>query len=279
MAANSLIKELTSNCNHCRHDLDVAYQRLVAWDKPRLPATVSAIYRDLLALSREFEHVEVDLSTREVAVTTDPIVLDDVFLGDFEIRLSWDDIGDIRQPYRVIARDPHPSAKRSDVTHPHVQDEHLCEGEGSPAIAAALTERRIFDFFLLVDQVLHTYGRGSTYVELSDWTGVPCESCGANLMEDEQYECRSCGDVCCDECTSNCQGCDESFCSGCLVGCAECSDSYCGSCLAECRECRQRCCKNCLQESGFCGRCDEQQAEEQENEPTEDLRNESVAAA
>ena len=38
--------------------------------------------------------------------------------------------------YRVIALDPHPATKSESITHPHVQDERLCEGEGHAAIAA-----------------------------------------------------------------------------------------------------------------------------------------------
>ena len=126
-----------------------------------LPASVSAIYLDLRALESEFEEVEIDLKTHELVVTTDAIELDGVLLGEFQIRLTWTDIGDSSPPYRVVALDPHPSARRDDVTHPHVQDEQLCEGEGRTAIAAALADSRFHDFFLLVNRLLHTYGRGT----------------------------------------------------------------------------------------------------------------------
>ena len=126
-----------------------------------------------MALKGEFTNLDIDIKAHEVAVTTDKITLEDVLLGEFEIRLKWDCIGRVQKPYRVIARDPHPAAKNEDVTHPHVQDEHLCEGEGQTAIAAAIAEGRLYDFFLLVSQVLHTYGRGSAYVALDRWHERP----------------------------------------------------------------------------------------------------------
>ena len=138
---------------------------------PVLPASAFGdLPPDLRALGRRFGKVEIDFKTHELAVTTETIELEGVFLGCVPDQAqSGTDIGRITQPYRVVALDPHPSARRDDVTHPHVQDERLCEGEGRAAIAAALAESRFYDFFLLVNQVLHTYGQGSAYVELDDW--------------------------------------------------------------------------------------------------------------
>ena len=81
-------------------------------------------------------------------------------LGPFEIRLDWGSLSD-PNPYSVVALDPNSAASNDEVTHPHVKDEHLCEGEGHSAIRAALAECRLLDFFMLVSQVLHTYGQGS----------------------------------------------------------------------------------------------------------------------
>ena len=131
-------------------------------------------------MRQEFGEVEIDLKAHELAVTTETIELEGVVLGEFQIRLTWTEIGHGSQPYRVVALDPHPAARRDDVTHPHVQDERLCEGEGRSAIAAALAEGRLYEFFLLVDQLLHNYGRGSGFVEMDDWEGVPCSDCGAS---------------------------------------------------------------------------------------------------
>ena len=157
-----------------------------------------------------------------LSVTTDRIVLEDIYLGPLQIRLDWQRLGLSSQPYRVVALDPHPAAKSDDITHPHVQDEQLCEGEGRSAIRAALAECRLHDFFLLVSQVLHTYGQGSAYVELDDWDGVPCEECGASLDEDDRYCCQRCEATLCGGCSVSCQDCGDSYCSGCIGQCAAC---------------------------------------------------------
>ena len=168
--------------------------------------SASDIYRDILALDDEFEEVEIDLDEHELSVTTDRIVLEDIDLGPFEIRLDWQRLG-ASSAYRVVALDPNPAARSDDVTHPHVQDEQLCEGEGRAAIRAALAEGRLYDFFLLVSQLLHTYGRGSAYVELDDWDGVPCDDCGGSVDEDDRYYCQRCGATLCGSCSVTCQGC------------------------------------------------------------------------
>jgi hypothetical protein len=279
MAEMWLLKELVSHCHRFQNDLEVARQRLRRRVMPCLSPTVSAVFRDLAALEDEFVDVRIDLKASEVIVTTDSITLDDVYLGPFEIHLGWNGIGAIRQPYRVVALDPHTSARRADVTHPHVQAEHVCEGEGGPAIAAALAERRVYDFFLLVDQLLHSYGRGSAFVELNQWTGVPCDACGTHISGDEQCECHDCSDALCGDCTSSCQGCDELFCSSCLGECAACGEAYCVSCLETCDDCHQRCCEHCLQGSGLCRGCHDKQFEENDHAPTNNLPCESNVVA
>ena len=73
----------------------------------------------------------------EFWVTTEPIELEGIALGRFEIRFNWLTVADER-PYRVVALDPNPASRSADTTHPHVQYERLCEGDGARAIHQAL---------------------------------------------------------------------------------------------------------------------------------------------
>ena len=59
----------------------------------------------------------------------------------------------------MIALDPSPAASNSETTHPHVQTNQLCEGDGRSAIRHAMREGRLLDFFVLVRQILQTYAR------------------------------------------------------------------------------------------------------------------------
>jgi len=270
-AAKRLGEDLICAMQSCRRDLDSTLYALQDSVAPRSPSSPSDIYRDILALEDEFEQVEIDLGKHELCVTTDRIILEDLHLGDFEIRLDWHRL-DGPFAYRVVALDPHPAAKNDSVTHPHVQDERLCEGDGRPAIRAALSEGRVYDFFVLVSQILHTYARGSAFVELDNWDGTPCEECGASVDEDERYYCHRCEAVLCDSCAASCEGCGDYFCSGCLDRCAACGGQYCSACLTTCRTCRKQFCQDCC-EAGLCHECHEKQhSEVHEHDPSEDTR-------
>ena len=277
-AAASLAEDLGRRLDDCRRELESALHALRACPAERPVSPASDVYRDILALYDEFEEVEIDLKGHELSVTTDCIVLEDVTLGPFQIRLDWERMGCSSQPYRVVATEPNPPAARDNVTHPHVQDEQLCEGDGRPAIRAALAECRLYDFMLLVSQVLHTYARGSGYVELADWDGTPCEGCGNSLGEDDRYYCNRCEATICGSCSASCQACGDAFCSGCLGNCAACGGEFCSSCMTTCRGCRKQVCDDCC-EAGVCQRCREkQQQKEREDDSSENAENEPVAA-
>jgi len=166
-AAQTLARDLVDSLRYLTRELENAARAIETHLRPVNLSTPAEIFRDLLAIRQEFDEVTIDLATHEICVTTEPIVLEDIGLGAFQIRLDWQRLGGPRHPYRVVALDPHPAARNDEVTHPHVQGEQLCEGEGRSAIAAALAECRLLDFFLLVSQVLRTYGRGNAYVELT----------------------------------------------------------------------------------------------------------------
>ena len=268
-AAQRLAEEMIDAMRRLAEDMEAAKRQIEAQTAPRIRPAVSEIYQDVLALQEEFEEVEINVTEHTLTVTTDSIVLEDIDFGRFDICLDWRRLGD-RQPYRVVARDPNPATSRSDVTHPHVQDEMLCEGEGRTAIQAALAQSRLYDFFMLVSQILHTYGQGSAYVELRDWTGIRCDDCGTTVSQDDSYCCQRCGNELCDDCRQSCAACDESHCTGCLTTCPECEMEFCRGCLEVCPGCRRHICGGCV-ENGLCPTCqaEHSQDEKEENDDEE----------
>jgi hypothetical protein len=114
------------------------------------------IYRDLFALQDEFVDVQYDRRRDQLSVTTEEIVFDALNLGPFEIVLECSRLGRV-SPYQVIALDANPAGTDSRTTHPHVQDDVLCAGDGHAAIERSLDQGQIYDFFLLVRQVFDTY--------------------------------------------------------------------------------------------------------------------------
>ncbi len=235
------------------------------------------IYRELIQADEEFDgltyHTEGDL----LAVTTEPIELNDIHLGEFEIQLHVPSLVEMQYNniYRIYAMDPHPAASNDCVTHPHVSDERLCPGDAGAAINMALAAGRICDFFLLVRSVLTNYNPDSPYVSLDNWHGTPCYDCGYVMDDENEYFCSSCENTFCGECSDYCRHCHEGACRGCLTECPVCQDLTCQECMSVCPECGEPLCKNCLDDMAC--PCI-QENEEIENEEREDATT-AVAAS
>ena len=105
--------------------------QLPARQPPRL-CSPHEIYGDLRGLYDEFPEVGWSKKQGNLSVTTEPIELESRYLGPFKIELYWRGSGG-HASYSVLALDPQPASGSSDVTHPHVQGEQLCEGEGTTA--------------------------------------------------------------------------------------------------------------------------------------------------
>jgi hypothetical protein len=206
--------------------------------------TPSQIAADLAALENEFESVQIDLKARTVTVRTDPIELEGLWLGPFDIRLWWERIG-VRRPYEVIATSPQRPNVDEEVTHPHVRDNLLCEGEATVSIKSALAGGRVFDFFLLVRQTLQTYNSASPYVAIEEWEGARCGDCGLSMHGDDASSCDACDARICNDCSLYCRDCDRYACSECSGQCAECENTFCQTCLADPPEAERRLCAGC----------------------------------
>jgi len=100
----------------------------------------SSIVEELRAIQSEFDEVEFHSADDSLCVVTESITLEDVYLGPFRIALYMNKLGELytRAPYYVIAVEPHPASKDEAITHPHVRNEVLCEGDGAAAIRVAL---------------------------------------------------------------------------------------------------------------------------------------------
>jgi hypothetical protein len=228
------------------------------------------LFRDLVALQAEFGEVTCDWDRTELFVTTPEIHLEGIDLGRFDIRLNWASSSESPKFYRVVARDPNPAASDDDVTHPHVKYEALCAGSGLAAIARALTDWRLYDFFITVNQILLTYSAGNAHVELADWSGTYCHDCDSSVNSDGGYDCRGCDCTLCSECGSCCAGCDGLFCATCVSTCERCSEYHCSACLSVCDQCQAAVCSGCREHETLCKKCHErEQAAADEEERVE----------
>lgn len=247
--ASRLISSIEKRLAECQVSLRIP--------NPIATNSVRDIVADLKSLSQEFAEVNLNLRARTLTVTTDDIVLEDVHLGEFRIELSLNELHS-SQAYCVIAVDPQPAASNEEVTHPHVMSEKLCEGEGKIAIRDALRQGRLFDFFVLVRQILQTYNPGSAYYKLSGWEGRRCEDCGCRTCDDDSTSCDRCSNHSCFDCLSSCSDCDRYCCNSCCSCCSECSGTVCSSCIERCTSCNSPFCSRCLTDL-ICSHCEDPQ--------------------
>jgi hypothetical protein len=249
-AAAQVRWEIEHSLTYLIRQLEDSRRSLAGQHVPDRLSTPREIHRELLALQAEFNGVKLDLKGRTLSVATDAIVLEQVYLGRFEINLHWDRLDD-EDPYEVIGLDPHSTSADSSTTHPHVRDERLCEGDGRLPIRHALAQGRLCDFFVLVRQILETYNPSSAFVSLEHWNGTPCQDCGRVTDEDDSTSCEHCSDNLCLDCSTSCQDCGSGVCADCRSTCSGCDQGFCTACLECCTSCRGDFCANC----GSNGRC------------------------
>lgn len=257
---NSAVKikeKISRNLNDFSYQLQ-QFKDYISQDVVNVPVK-RLIYDDLMQIRQEQGRLSFDLDERTISVFTDQITLEDIYLGAFEIKLFIDNIPDMykNSPYRIIALDPNPAGSNEMVTHPHVSDEYLCEGDGHISIQRAIEQGRLNDFFTIVISILNTYNPDSPYVSLSDWAGYSCYDCGYTTSGEDNYYCEFCCNDFCDQCSTYCQICDQTMCLGCACKCPECDKPVCTHCTAECRDCQSRFCKNCLTEDNLCKDCEQ----------------------
>lgn len=247
-ASQYLVTDMEYQLRRLTAELDTLRGRLPQMTISQTISQPSAIAGDLLALQQEFDAVDIDLKAKRICATTAEIELEEVHLGAFQIVLHWERIGAGRA-YDVIAVDPNHPVGRKDVTHPHVEDDQLCEGAGAPAIRAALAAGRLFDVFVLVRQILETYNGNSAYVALSDWSGnddITCADCGCCVSFEDCGHCERCEARVCSDCESTCTDCGRYLCCECCSLCSKCSQSFCHTCLNEAAGRQQLICDGCL---------------------------------
>ena len=271
---NATAARLTANTQRIVRDIPNAINELeqVVKNSQAKTPTTREVYEELRQVREEFGRLEYDNDEQTLSVFTEPIELEDVFLGDFEIRLLIPQLAEMRNGnfLRVIALDPHPAATNECVTHPHVSDDCLCSGDAHVPIQTALANGRICDFFMLVGSVLKTYNPSSPYVSLSEWDGICCYDCGYVVSGDNIYYCEECENSFCDECMSYCHCCDNSMCQGCqgcLNSCQVCEESCCEDCLKTCSQCDESVCESCI-ENSLCPSCKEEMETKDEKEST-----------
>jgi len=230
-------------------------------------------YQDLVQLELEFAELRIDWDESLLIVETETIILEDVELGHFSIRLNWKQWAQEHSVacLRIVAEEPNTAELSHEISHPHVRDGELCAGEAQSALNKALEEGRLAEAFLIVRSVLTTDNRNSAYVRLDEWRGLPCYDCGFVTSPDDRSYCDCCKHDYCSNCVSSCASCDNWRCMSCVETCSACQESCCRYCSMSsaisdqelCRSCREICpgCQSTVgpgdlhSETGLCPDC------------------------
>ena len=221
------------------------------------------VFRDLVALSQEFDELRFDSKDRKLLVETESIRLDGLDLGRFKIELDVESLSSKNNAYyEFIALDPNPAESNDNTVHPHVDANRLCEGEAQSTIRLALRQGRLLDFFQIVRQVLGSYNPSSAYTKIADWSGRACNHCGYTTDPDDTCDCRCCETNVCVDCTCSCCNCDRDFCGNCHDPCTDCYEPVCESCRVACEDCSESFCPQCTTKNKRCETCEEKSEED-----------------
>lgn len=258
-AAKLVAMALHGELWRCQSQITAALELVSARFKVDAVPTQASLYAELVALATEFEDCEIDLRKGTLSVTTESIVLEDLDLGSFQIILDWksNNTSTSLAPYIVKALDPCCPESRLSITHPHVMNDRLCEGDAKSILRRALQTGRVTDFFQIINQVLHTYNSSSPYASLDEWHGTTCQDCGSSISSDCSH-CFACRSALCDDCSTCCSICDRSACVPCLRLCPQCESQVCSECATVCEDCGSQVCPECLNSTNqLCQECDD----------------------
>lgn len=260
-AAEHLSWQLRSRLAECQTSINAGLKATSSGALWQRPPSQRLVYDELVAVRTDFAEFSFDLPDQTVTVYTDEITLEGIDLGRFEIRLQGRELGGT--PYIIIPESPHYPSSRSDVPHPHVLGERLCEGDATGPLAHALRTGRFSDYFQIIQQTLSSYNSESPYVSLDAWYGTDCHACGGHASDDESSYCEGCDATVCSDCSRSCRHCDKSGCDACISSCPECCDDCCSSCLKRCEGCSKLRCPDCLTNT-LCEECHAEAATDQE---------------
>lgn len=254
VASDHVCWQLLTGLQRLRSGLGTIFQGLPEGGRFLRPPKQKLIYEELVAARDEFDDFVVDLRRQTLSVMTSEVELEGIYLGRFRILLDLQTLSESVN-YSVTAESPNRAAARSDVTHPHVMDDRLCEGDAKAPLSSALRTGRFCDFFQIIEQTLHSYNPDSAYASLAEWNDhTTCHSCGDRIPEYEGHYCDQCEADTCEDCCTSCGHCHGSACDLCIEKCSTCDDGFCSTCLEACPRCSTSVCPDCLTDS-LCKEC------------------------
>ena len=113
-------------------------------DEPAIPS-LSDLVGELAQIDDDFGEWSYDHRGGVLSINTEPITLEGIDLGRFAIKLEVRRLADAdhHRIYQVEALEANPAEGNDGVTHPHVKNDDLCEGDAAAAIKAGHFNRAL----------------------------------------------------------------------------------------------------------------------------------------
>jgi hypothetical protein len=272
VALNTIIQGFVlESCADLKNKIHMFEQRITRINQQiqKPTPTIEELIEEIKSVRANFPSLR--MSGNRVKVTTDNIILSDgdveVEFGKFDLVVflnrilsEGDEADGLSSIIQAKALSPNQHPEDSATTHPHVQDNVICLGDGYPPIVQAFQQGRLEDVFRLLTTLLKTYNSDSPHHPLESWEGYKCESCGF-APANEHYSCNHCGSEMCEECRTSCADCSEKYCNECLYRCEGCEEIICHSCSSECNGCGDVFCTECIRKCdcgvSHCEECQE----------------------
>jgi len=235
--------------NDAKHQLDEAYYNLTSFNIPERRSSPVARTNNTKKISYlsnsdfiEQEKVMIHRSYKTVFITTEPIVIENINLGAFEIHVR----PRVDSTAEAYALNPNPAISNPVVTHPNVKNNTVCLGEGKDAYNKAVMEGRLCDALQIALSVVRNYGWRNPYLSISEWFGVNCGFCGHLNTPNRTFQCIDC----------KVKGCKTCAYTGTARRCYECHEYRLANPPDECYRCSREAhneCPDCKKK--VCGRC------------------------
>ncbi|KKN99038.1 hypothetical protein LCGC14_0142830 [marine sediment metagenome] len=247
--------------------------KIWATDQSMVPLTMKEAIEEITAINTQWS--EVIFRNGWLNVKINDVCLEDgneeVELGGFWLQL------DIQCPQDGLTIESIDNVQSSNkgLTHPHVLNEKLCEGqEGEETLTNALNHGSLEYYFSTVEAIMRTYNDEFPHEKLRYWykeNQLSCDSCNESISEEqsiyceecytglcdhcaEMVYCEDCGNWRCDECSTSCDECNEGLCISCANTCNLCTNIHCGSCIRTCEICDEDR-EHCIECSNNCADC------------------------
>lgn len=192
------------------------------------------------------EHGGFNFEDNIITSELGPFEINEINFGKFQVSFGIDLLcsSDYCANLSVEALDPNYPGSRTSFSHPHVDHNMLCVGNGKKPLFKASRQMRLSDMYSIISSILSTYGK-DPHISIEAWTGFECGDCGRYYDQDSHTICTKCESGYCNDCIKICCDLGQLVCGSCESSRYECMGCYkkmCVECVDLCKDCNFKFC-------------------------------------